>query len=379
MIIVEDVSGNQEPLLVNDVHVTQQLSAVEQLDFTTMNIPENSVAYSMLQPRTKLILPETGEIYRLTQNDGQAAGSYYQRTLTGLQVLQDLDDHLVTGKLTGKQSLYAAMQLITSGTAFTFTIHDSIPDFTFTDDFGGDHALSMFVDTLVTDYGFEFTAHGYHIDIYKSIGQQNAFVYQTNADIYQLADTQDYTQIRTHIIGEGKTDDNGNPTIKAEYTSPNASVYGVVDDDLYTDDTATTQAALLAGMKKKLVDYPAIQYTANVNKFEATNDGNKNNNGSLGNYGYLRDRSGIDVNTRVIQRDIYPQDHDNEDTLTFGNFILDPNKMLAELRSNRSKDASELAGIKSNIDAADAGDDDTELAAWTSEEVTEFGTNLERH
>lgn len=345
MLIVSDVSGAQQPLLVNDVHVTQQLSTIEQLDFTTYNTSDNQAGYNMLQPRTLITLPETGEMYRLSENDGQSMGNYYQRNITALQVLQDLDDHVVTGKLKGKQSLNAVMKFLTDGTKFTFSIHGSISDYTFADDFGGDHALTLFVDTIVTDYGIEFTTHGYHIDIYKSIGVHDAFVYLSGNDIYALADTGEYTQIRTHIIGYGKTDDNGKPTVKAEYTSPNSSVYGVIDDDIYSDDNATDQATLLAGMKAKLVDYPLIQYTANVNKFEKLSPADQTNDTALGNWGYLRDRNGLDVESRIIQKDVYPQSN-QEDTLTFGNFMLDPNKMMVQLKDNHNSNYKEIEKLK---------------------------------
>ena len=54
MVIVTDIAGNQAPLLVSDLHVTKQLNQVEQLDFTTANIPGNEQAYEMVQARSLL-------------------------------------------------------------------------------------------------------------------------------------------------------------------------------------------------------------------------------------------------------------------------------------------------------------------------------------
>lgn len=366
MVIIEDLKGNQEPLLVNDLHVTGQLNTVEQVDFTTINTADNEAAFNMLQPRSLITIPETDELYRLSENDGQEMGNYYQRTLTGLQVIQDLDDHVVSNTLTGSQSLDACMHLLTDGTKFSFTIHDSFGNHDFGDDkFGGDHALNLFVSTLVDTYVFEFTCHRYHIDIYKQIGKHDAFVFVQNNDIYALADTGDYTQIRTHIVGTGKQDDNGNPVVTAEYTSPNASIYGVIDDDIFEDDNATDQQTLINEMKAQLKDYPLIQYTANINKFEQASPAEKLNNATLGNWGYLRDRNGMDVESRIVETDLYPQSKANEDTLTFGNLILDPNKMVAQLNSNRNHDAQEIAGLKKqqskNADGLDSSLDVTKV------------------
>jgi len=382
MLYISDLTGNQEPLLVSDVHITQQLNTVEQIDFTTINIPDNESAYKMLQPRSIITVPETGEQYRISENDGTTFGNNYQRTITGLQVLQDLDDHLIMDKLTGSQSLDSTMQFLTKGTKFTYTIHDSFDNFDFGEDgIGQEKALGLFTDTVMSDFNFEFKAHGYHIDIYKSLGEHNAFVYVSGSDIYTLADTGDYTQIRTHIYGVGKTtetttenssdssqssdsddsDDSSDDdtdttttssTVKAEYTSPFAKVYGVIDDDLFTDDNATTEDQLIQEMKAKLKDYPSIQYTANVNKFETNNPTDKLNDPTIGNWGYLKDRNDIDVETRVIQKDLYPQSN-QEDTLTFGNFILDPNKMIAQLQSNRETDTKAIKELQSKQSNAD--------------------------
>ncbi|MQS44238.1 prophage endopeptidase tail family protein [Companilactobacillus mishanensis] len=362
MLFISDLSNNEQPLLVNDVHVTKQLNAVEQIDFTTINVPENESAFKMLQPRSIVTLPETNEMYRISENDGATMGSQYQRTLTGLQVLQDLDDRLVEDKLSGVQTIESVMDFLIKGTKFTYTVHDPIKSFDFGEDgIGGEHALSIFTDTVVSDFKIEFTTNGYHIDIYNALGKRNAFVFISGEDIYTLAETGDYTQIRTHIYGEGKTtetttdtgsssdssdsssDDSKDTskttssTIKAEYTSPNASIYGIIDDDLYTNDNATTQQQLIDEMKAKLVDYPLIQYTANTNKFEEANPAGKLNDASMGNWGFIKDRNGTDIETRIIQEDLYPQSN-QEDTLTFGNFVLDPNKMLAKMQSNHSYD-----------------------------------------
>lgn len=356
--------GNVEPLLVSDVHITQQLNAVEQIDFTTINVPENESAYEMLKPRSIITVPDTGEQYRISQNDGATLGNQYQRTITGLQVLQDLGEHMVAYKLTGSQSLDNAMKFITNGTKFTYTIHDSFDNFDFgTDGIGQEKSLSLFTDTLMKDYKFEFTAHGYHIDIYKSLGSHDKFVFLAGSDVYTLADTGDYTKIRTHIVGTGKTTDTSSggddsktlsSTITAEYTSPNSKIYGIIDADPFSDDNATTQDQLIAEMKASLQDYPDIQYTANVNKFEKNSPMSQFNDSTIGNWGYLRDRNGLDVETRVIQRDLYPQSN-QEDTLTFGNFILDPNKMIVEMQSNRNSDNNVIKELQQRISQGGSG------------------------
>ena len=347
MVIVTDIAGNQAPLLVSDLHVTKQLNQVEQLDFTTANIPENKQAYEMVQARSLFTVPETGQVYRITQEDGQSLNDYYQKSVTALQVVQDLDEHLVKGTLKGNQSLDAVMRFITDGTKFTYTIHDQVPNHNFTDAIGRSRALDLFNESVINAFGVEYTANGYHIDLYKSIGKKNAFVFIDNNDIYSLANSADYTPIRTHIYGEGPTDDNDKPKFTAEYTSPKSSVYGVIDADIYNDDTAKDKNDLVNKMKATLVDSPSIQYTANLNRFAADNNiADKLNDLALGNYGFVRSRQGLDEELRIIQIDLYPQEKSKESTVTFGNFLLNPTQLIADLNSNKAQAAKEISGLQ---------------------------------
>ncbi len=75
---------------------------------------------------------------------------------------------------------------------------------------------------------------------------------------------------------------------------------------------------LLDDKVKKLVqDYPSVQYTvdgANFKKFAKYLY-----DVSIGDYGYLRTRQGIDVETRVQSITSYPQDPSKGNTVTFGN------------------------------------------------------------
>ncbi|MGI1808847.1 prophage endopeptidase tail family protein [Pediococcus pentosaceus] len=348
MLIVTDLAGNQAPLLVSDLHITKQLNEVEQLDFTTANIEENEQEYEMIQSRTLFTLPETGQTYRISQESGQSLTDYYQKTVTALQVIQDLDEHLIKTTIKGNQSLDAVMKFITAGTKFTYTIHDQVADHNFTDEIGKSRALDLFNESVINTFGVEYTATGYHIDLYKSIGKKNAFVFVNNDDIYELANSADYTPIRTYIYGEGPTDDNGKPKFTAEYISPKADVYGKIDTDLYSDDTAKDKNDLINKLKATLADSPEIQYTANLNRFSENNNiADKLNDLALGNYGYVRDRWGLDEELRIIQMDLYPQDDSKENTITFGNFLLNPTEMLADLRSNKSQAAKEINGLKS--------------------------------
>ncbi|OIM96547.1 hypothetical protein BIY40_00425 [Pediococcus acidilactici] len=208
-------------------------------------------------------------------------------------------------------------------------------------------AKQLFNESVISAFGVEYTATGYHIDLYKSIGKKNAFVFIDNNDIYSLANSADYTPIRTHVYGEGPTDDNDKPKFTADYTSPKSSVYGVIDADIYNDDTAKDKNDLINKMKATLVDSPSIQYTAYLNRFAADNNiADKLNDLALGNYGFVRSRQGLDEELRIIQIDLYPQEKSKESTVTFGNFLLNPAQLIADLNSNKAQAAKEISGLQ---------------------------------
>ncbi|PIO80003.1 hypothetical protein BSQ39_13005 [Loigolactobacillus backii] len=347
MVIITDTTGATEALKITDLKVTPQLSTVTQLDFTTWNQEDNLIGFNMLSPRALITVPDTGEQFRLSENDGAVQGQYLQRTVTALAVIQDLNDHLVTSTITGWQTLDSCLKLLMTGTQFTYTIHDQINNFNFgTDTFGGDHALDLFLNTLQTDFVFEWTATNYHIDIYKSMGNQDGFVFVEGSDVYSVSDSSDYTTITTHIHGEGKHDDNDKPVCSADYTSSNSSIYGIIDADAFQDDNITDANTLKSILPSKVQDYPLVQYTATLNLFAKAAPNGFKNSMNIGDWGYLRNRNGIDIKTRIVGKELYLQSTTSESTITFGNLKKDPALITAGLQANHNRDYHDIQKIK---------------------------------
>lgn len=121
------------------------------------------------------------------------------------------------------------------------------------------------------------------------------------------------------------TDQQPQYTCQGEYDSPMAAddKWGKIWADPFTSDTITDDGALKEAMKKQVHDYPDVQYTTDWITFKDNlSQGIKNDIG-VGNYGYLRDRYGIDVNVRIQSYTIYRDRHTTQsDTITFGNKIF---------------------------------------------------------
>lgn len=375
---ITDIIGHEAPLNddVDQLTITYDLAQIPQLDTVVSDDEIYHQGFTMIEGRSIVTEPESGQQFRILTRDDESTQDTGVWKITALHVLHDLNDKFQEDKFDGVLSANDAMNRIVKDTKFSFTIHDNLPNKTVSG-FGYAHALNMFISSFLGTYGAEFTVNNYHIDIYKKVGIDNAFVFVDGGNIQKIGYNYDDTTITTHVKGIGKNDDNGNPTIKSEYTSDNAKYYGVVDADFFQDDSITDQATLDAKTKSSVQDYPLMQLTCEYHEFQrgiaSDLDISGNNKIAIGNSGFVRDRDLIDVNTRIVKLQIFPQSDVQEPLITFGNVIGDFNTVLAKLNSNASNDAKLIEQIKAG--QSNSGNSDINTA-WTSEEVDGFVSNL---
>lgn len=112
--------------------------------------------------------------------------------------------------------------------------------------------------------------------------------------------------------------------IHSEYVSPlvEKARWPKVEAEPITDDNITDENTLINKLKASIHDYPDIEYTLDYANFKY-NSVKFNNDIKVGNYGWLRDRFGIDVEVRINSYTWFPQNK-QADTVTFGNKRFDP-------------------------------------------------------
>ena len=348
MLYLRDVFGHEAPVKPTAASLTETVNQVAKVDLSFFDNSNNSTAAAMLQPRTILVNSETGEQYRIQTVSGTNVGNHRSCKATFLGVLHDWNDHHIDGVLTGTQSLDACMHLITANTGVTYTIHDSFSNYAFSENFGNGKGFDLFLNTLMSDFGFEWTSNNSHIDIYKEVGKRGAFVWLDKLDLSSMSDQSDYTQIATHIKGTGKMDDNQKPLAETEYTSPNATQWGVIDADPVSDERFTDNGSLLNYLKTKLQDHPKIQRTANLNEFEQNSPRGKLNDGTVGNYGYIRDRNGVDVETRISEK-VTDWLNTFSTAITFGNIDESFTQITAGLQVAHDNSGKEIEALKNSV------------------------------
>ena len=311
------------PAVVTDLSITETLNEFSTLSFSFVANDRNKIAAEAMLPQTRVLVPETGQWFRLSNVNPISSGDVRTYQVSAVHVGADLHDRYVENKLTGSQSLDQCMKLITNGTSFKYVIHDNFNNYSFSDGFGADYADSLLLNTLKDDFKLELYLDNWTIHIYKKMGQDDQFVFIDGYNASKIQWTEDYSNIRTKIKGLGKQNDDGTYAATAEYNSPTQTIWGVKQAATIQDDRFTDNNSLLAYIKSQLQDYPIIQYTMERSEFDHHAKLSDINNVAVGNSGFIKDRLGVDVDVRIIGMTIHPQDAKQADTITFGNAIFD--------------------------------------------------------
>lgn len=354
IVYIKQSINDETPAAVYNLSVTETLNELSTLSFTFNDDVQNKIAAQMMTPQTRVLVPEIGQWFRLTNVNPVPLGKMRAYQISAVHVGTDLHDNYVDNKLNGSQSLDACLKYITNGTAFNYQIHDSFKNYSFSDGFGGDFADSLLMGTLKSDFDFEFYFDNWTIHVYKKLGKDDQFVFVDGYNASKISWSEDYSNIRTQIKGLGKQNDNGTYAATARYTSPNADVWGIKQAATIQDDRFTSNDSLMNYIKEQLQDYPIIQYTMERAEFEHNAKLSDMNNIKIGNHGLVKDRLGIDVDVRIIGMNYHPQDPKQADVLTFGNKLFDFAHNLAVQRNTRRNNQNigkTLKNVSENVDS----------------------------
>jgi hypothetical protein len=340
---VQDVNGDQTPIIAYNIAITETLSSFDQLSFVFLVDPNdeqdpNYVAVDMMVPRTIVTEPITGKKFMILQPNPVSVGDKVQYTVTCTSVGYKLHDNYVTATVTNTQTLKACMDMITSGTPFSYQIDGTFANYSFSETFGGGYSDDLLTQ-LASDFSFEFYFDNYVIHIKSTIGSSGAFLFVEGANAGKISIQEDYSTITTYIKGNGKQNDDGTYACSAEYTSPAAATWGKIWAEPYQSDSIADVTTLTAKLKSEIHDYPDVQYSMDYVDFKNSLQGFSNDT-SVGNYGYLRNRFEIDISIRVQSRTYYPQDTKNAGSITFGNKIFDPNVYVNNMRKAYQENAA---------------------------------------
>lgn len=360
--------GDETAIRADNVAITQTLGSLSTLQFSFVADEMNAVGADMMVPRTIITEPETGQMFRIVTSNPVPSSKYRTYTITANHVGGDLHDIQHEERYTATQTLKKCMDLVVKGTDFNYKIEDDFSNYSFSESFGTGYADDL-LQQLANDFKFEYYFDNYTIHIAKSIGKTGAFLFVDGTNVSKISVNEDYSTLTTYMKGyAGKPDEKtGVYPISASYTSPLASQnhWGTIWGDIYTNENMTKQG-LEKALKEKVHDYPDVQYSLEYVNFRKNLQG-FNNDSSVGNYGYLRDRYGIDVQVRVQARTIYPQDSKNSGSITFGNTTFDPIVLQNQLRKGWQDNVKLGQTLKRSVNDAS----DKAIRAWNSRLVAQ--------
>ncbi|WP_307994985.1 phage tail protein [Weissella viridescens] len=352
VIYLKNLNGDETTATVSELTVNRNMGQLDTIAFNFID-DDLGIAGSMMIPGTMVTVPETGQMFRLQNVGRELAGLTVKYTITAPACAIDLHDKYLDQRLNATQSLDACLKFITSGTPITYVIHDKFPNYSFSDGFGGDYADALLMSTLANDFGFEWWFDNYVLHIKKKMGQADAFAFVNGLNATGISYTEDYSGIRTHIKGLGKAKeqkDDKKPTeylAMAEYTSPNAKLWGIKTAATISDERFTNNEALLNYLKTQLQDYPLIQYT--ISQLAFNDHAVIRNDISVGNSGLLKDRFGVDIDVRIIGTVTHPQDPQIDDSVTFGNTLYSAMKEQIRQKSAHQKNMAIGKNINDKI------------------------------
>ncbi|ALY08049.1 hypothetical protein EauS123_00050 [Exiguobacterium phage vB_EauS-123] len=262
MIIITDVLGRSEPLVtLSGLTQDKKLSGDWTLSFSVLSDQADAEAFDLIQEQS--IIEFEGQEFVIKDATEKNVGVRSVKEVTAVhRIFEDLSKERYYETTSGAKTITQLMGIITNGTPYTFTVVDSFTSQTF-ENFGNDNHLSLF-QTVLNRYRAEYELSGSLIIIRKQIGIESDFQFRYGYNVKSISKKIDSYGLATYIKGFGKplTDAEGNETgqylVQAEYTSPNAQIYGVIHAEPVYDKRIQDMTTLLRFMQERLQDYPEI-------------------------------------------------------------------------------------------------------------------------
>ncbi|KON69633.1 hypothetical protein AKG34_13335 [Peribacillus butanolivorans] len=202
MLLVHSLYGMVEPLVDYALPTRRWvLNNDYSLEFDIYRSAINGVAFDLIEGHCLIECED--DYFRVTQLDKELESNtpYKKVTCVGVLIV-DLETNYVYSELTGSISITQAMNLITSGTKFTYTLDGNFNNVTF-EKFGDGNSYDLF-KIILEKYKVEFEISGYHITIKNRIGRDNDFQFRYKHNITGTNQDYDTNALRTYVKGFGK-------------------------------------------------------------------------------------------------------------------------------------------------------------------------------
>jgi phage minor structural protein len=260
MLIVKNLTGESEALTdYKDLTRKRRVNGERSLSFLLLKTPRNEHAFDLVQEES--IIEYDGHEYRIKRIEERTLGGTPVKNLQAQHVFFDIIDDFQYNTISGTINITTALNHAFSVTDWTWVNQGAFDSVEF-DNFGNDNALALF-QTILERYGAEFDITGpREITIKNKIGVRRDAQFRYRHNIKTLSKHVDTLNLSTYIKGFGKQTKNEQgdviSQVTAEYTSPNAAIFGIRHAKPVHDERFTSTETLQAHLQKVLNDEPEV-------------------------------------------------------------------------------------------------------------------------
>jgi phage minor structural protein len=319
LLTITDITGKMEALTdYKDLAIKRQLNGEISLSFIAVPTARNEHSYGLVAEES--IAEYGGVQYRIKRAEELSFGNRSLKRVYAQHVFFDLIDVHKYETFTGQRTLGNILDWTLADTDYTHTIIGTFASQEF-ENFGDENVLDL-LETILTRYGAELEIDGTHLTFRAKIGVTTDMQLRYKHNLKTLAKHADSSKLSTYIRGFGKDG------LTAEYTSPNASIWGIRHAKPVRDERYTTEAGLLERLQRDLIDEPEISFTAEYAELKKA--GFTYEQFGLGDEIYvIYEPMGVDIIARIVEYEEYPEQPDAT-KITLANFRAHSDK-LADL------------------------------------------------
>ncbi|TFI48142.1 hypothetical protein E4O93_09140 [Diaphorobacter sp. DS2] len=235
----------------------QAVNGNRSLSFLLPRTDVNSHAFNFVEEECFITDQTTSHRYRIKQVEQRVTAQTPVKSIFATHEFFDLIDVYKYDTLAnGSKPISSYMDFIFADTGWTYNIVEAFDNLEF-ENFGDDNCIGL-LNKVIQRFGCEFELRSdKHVTFRRRIGIDGDLQFRYNHNVKTFKHTIDTGNLSTYIRGEGKIV-NDVPVVTAEYTSPNAAIFGIRHAKPYTNETIIHQPTLIAALKRQIIDAPEV-------------------------------------------------------------------------------------------------------------------------
>src|SRR5690625_3560246 len=236
---------------------TRRVNGERVIELTVFPTEENKNYFDLLVEEA--IVTFDSDEYVIKKVTEKSIGNTYFKQVTAIHKFYvDLINKQQYDVHNGSITFNNYMRMVFEDTPYTnFETIDNFPAREF-ENLGDDNRLALLqkgLDRFKAE--MELVGSGYKPRFRKMIGQDTDFQFRFGHNIKAISRDIDTTNLATYIRGYGDPE----LDVYAEYTSPNATIFGVIDAPTVRDERFKSNNAMLDEIKSRLQDEPLVSIT----------------------------------------------------------------------------------------------------------------------